>query len=315
MSYVSNFIILVGSYMDRYTSPSPKDTSGSNASTSMPLEKMDAAANVDTFGILIGSDNTAVGVLDYFLGSQHVDSAFDHGVTTIDSLNLATDPMTFRVTRSFVNVSGGNLTVEECCMVLYNSSYSDYVMIARDLTGSQVKADGTTITITYTLEVTLPWTKNFIRGLKRGFDNDSSQTFVDTDGDTITISTQAACMNTRALADVTDTGLLIGDSNSAVTLSDNSISQLVTNWRHYAQTKCGQSNVADAGTGVSSFMVYRQFKNETGSSDVVEEVGLVAEGSGSSGRILLARWLTGGITVANNESIVIYMTPQVDTDL
>ena len=149
--------------------PSIKATSGADWCVGIGTHgynlRMNGPANNDIYGIVIGTDGTAVNVSDYRMGSQIHQGIgpeqMDHLVCSIASSVVADPNCDFLVSRSFANNSGGSITVRESgiyvwmerCVSPFN--WYDYACVVRDVFGSpQAVPDGGGITINYTLRVT-----------------------------------------------------------------------------------------------------------------------------------------------------------------
>lgn len=123
---------------------------------------VDAAEDDDTYGVVVGSDNTAEDNLDYALNTQIADGQaageLDYSAHTwITSAEVGAN-VDFKVQRPFINNSGGNVTIEEAGIYIStrdNTSANRIVCIVRDTTGTVTVADGQTATISYTFRTTV----------------------------------------------------------------------------------------------------------------------------------------------------------------
>jgi len=117
-----------------------KDTAGaiktpSGDSTDYTALRCTAPAAVDTYGIVVGLDNTAVDIADYALASKCANGAganeFNYGGPV--SFNISSDAASNSVivTRTFANNSGSDITVKEIGLIVYNSA--GYFLILRDI--------------------------------------------------------------------------------------------------------------------------------------------------------------------------------------
>lgn len=75
--------------------------------------------------------------------------------------------------------------------------------------------------------------------------------------------------------------------------------------------------------GTARVTFFRHFTNDSGADITIKEAGIVAhttyddhaaEGIDTEGSYLLARWLTGDITVRPNETLVVYWQPAIQAD-
>jgi len=127
--------------------------------------RMNGGANIDNYGIVIGTDGTAVTISDYAMGSQiHQGTGpgqMDH-LATLIAASVVSDPdCDFLLSRSFANNSGGSITVRESGIYVWLErcvspfTWYDYGCVVRDVFASpQDVPDGGGITINYTLRVT-----------------------------------------------------------------------------------------------------------------------------------------------------------------
>jgi len=127
---------------------------------------VDAIEDDDTYGIVVGSDNTAVDNLDYKLNTQIADGQaageLDYSSHTwVTSAEVGAN-IDFKVQRPFINNSGGNVTIEEAGIYTYTwcrkgDAYdTGYIFcIVRELTGTITVADGQTATISFTFRTTV----------------------------------------------------------------------------------------------------------------------------------------------------------------
>ena len=133
-----------------------KDTSGaiqtpSGNFTDYNTLRCTAPAAVDTYGIVVGLDNTAVDIADYALISKCANGAganeFNYGGPV--SFNVSSDATSNSVivTRTFANNSGNDIVVKEIGLIVYNNS--GYFLILRDI----IAEPGLTVVTTEELTV------------------------------------------------------------------------------------------------------------------------------------------------------------------
>ena len=123
--------------------------------------KFKAAADEDLIGIVIGTGSTAVTINDFKLDSQIMNGTgpgqMRHLVSTPGWPSVASSSCDFLTSRTFLNNSGGSITVRESgiyCRVK-GPTYYGYACIVRDvLASSQAVPDGGSITVDYTLRIT-----------------------------------------------------------------------------------------------------------------------------------------------------------------
>jgi len=113
-------------------------------------------------GIIVGSNNTAVTT-----GDNALNTRINHGVaagellyggTEIFGLTFANPNGSFTIRRFFENVSGGDVTVQECgiyCPGWNAAEYTYQFCIARDITGAIVVATTEILEVTYTVQITV----------------------------------------------------------------------------------------------------------------------------------------------------------------
>ena len=117
-----------------------KDTAGviqkpSGNSTDYNIFRCTASAAVDTYGIVVGLDNTAVDIADYALASKCANGAganeFNYGGPV--GFNISSDDTSNSVivTRTFANNSGNDIVVKEVGLIVYNNN--GYFLILRDI--------------------------------------------------------------------------------------------------------------------------------------------------------------------------------------
>lgn len=116
-----------------------------------------AGAGIVTYGIIVGTGNTAPAITDYVLqtpiahgvgAGQLQYSAMAYGAPAHDTITSQ-----FTLTRNFANGSGGAITVYETglyCRGYYTDSTVGYFCIVRDVVGAGIAiANGSTLTLNY----------------------------------------------------------------------------------------------------------------------------------------------------------------------
>jgi len=125
---------------------------------------VDALEDDDTYGIVVGSDNTAEDNLDYKLNTQIADGAvageLDYSAHTFITSAEVGANVDFQIQRPFINNSGGNVTIEEAGIYIKtifsaNAATAWIFCIVRDTTGTVTVADGQTATVDYTFRTTV----------------------------------------------------------------------------------------------------------------------------------------------------------------
>ena len=122
------------------------------------LISVNAPADDANYGIWIGYGTTPVSPEDYTLNSKAPTTDFSYNTSTVEDVVYDSSGGTFRVVRTFTNISGATKTISEIALVFheYDKTPADrYFMIARDIlpeTGVYVP-DGGTITVRYVISV------------------------------------------------------------------------------------------------------------------------------------------------------------------
>jgi len=116
-----------------------------------------AGSGDDTFGVMIGTDDTAVSVNDYNMkvkiGNGTGSGQMVYGTSTLEAPTVVDSTIRWRLTRAFTNNSGASITVKECGIAFKWRTY--YALILRDVLPSpQTVPDGATLTLRYTFSVT-----------------------------------------------------------------------------------------------------------------------------------------------------------------
>ncbi len=119
---------------------------------------MNAPAGTTTYGLRVGTGNTAVILADYAVETPiaHGTAAgqLNHLVCSVAQSVTAAPSCYFIVQRVFANYSGGSITVREAA--IYTKMVTWFACVARDVFGTELAVpDGGSITITWTLQVTV----------------------------------------------------------------------------------------------------------------------------------------------------------------
>ena len=139
-----------------------KDTGGTNRAIAGGKYnfKMSAPDSTGTYGIVVGTGDTAVTINDYQLETLIVQGfgagQMDHLEMTVDAAVVASPNASFSAHRSIVNNSGGPITVKETGIYVQGANGAvQYFLGIRDvLVTPQLVADGGAITVDYTMQVT-----------------------------------------------------------------------------------------------------------------------------------------------------------------
>lgn len=125
--------------------------------------RMDGVATDDSKGVMVGTGTTAVTISDYALATKIAEGTgsgqLSHGAVTFTAPSVSGSECSFTVTRVFTNGSGATITVKEIGIYVTAQSTTptvDYYLVIRDvLATTQAVPDGGSITVVYTLKVTV----------------------------------------------------------------------------------------------------------------------------------------------------------------
>ena len=172
-------------------------------------------------------------------------------------------------------------------------------------------------------------TKNWIKNWVQNINNTAYTDFKDLLGNSVTgamavtVATFTKEVNTRGGLGITDIGLIVGSSDATVTADDYQLGSQIphgssSNTVEYAAMPATSSiPVIHPLRGKAEVTYCRDFTNNSGAPIVIKEAGLVAktastsEGVTSGGSFLLARWLTGTVTLNQGEILRIYFKPTI----
>lgn len=116
----------------------------------------------DTFGVVVGTDDTPFSAEDFILGSQITHGsglgqlAYSAQSEPVTTYNTSTKKYTQTITRVFNNNSGSSITIKEIGLISrispWTTSTSSYYLMARDVLDTPVVvANGAQLTVTYEL--------------------------------------------------------------------------------------------------------------------------------------------------------------------
>ncbi|MBR6421927.1 DUF1566 domain-containing protein [bacterium] len=225
-------------------------------------------------------------------------------------------------------ITGGNGNIGE--IALYSCSGK---MLGREaVTPAFGFGVGKVVEVAWTLNfpateskaITKNWIKNFAQNIAA-----AAYTFTDMAGNTAAGSMShtgqsfAKAANCVGAAGVTDMGIIVGSGDSAVSADDNALAQLIASGTSTGELSYLAMSSVSAIAKLSvlegkTYATYvRDFTNNSTAAITVREAGLVAktavttEGVEAAGSYMLARWLTGDITVNPGETLRIYFKPTV----
>lgn len=159
-SFVKQWNELVHQHMSQ-TTVDIVDTGGTTRTVASDINDFDMsspAGNV-TYGIVFGTDDTPVTINDYALGALIAEGSgvgqLNHILTTVNASSVSAPNCDFILYRAGVNNSGTTITVKESGIYVYfGNSYR--CMVIRDVFAvAQDVPDGGSISVNYTLRVTV----------------------------------------------------------------------------------------------------------------------------------------------------------------
>ena len=117
----------------------------------------------DAYGTIVGTGTTAPTNLDYVIETPIAHGVgagqLDYNVQSFTTAGVVGPNVDFILTRTFLNGSGGDITVEEIGIYARSKNTpagdTKYFLILRDVTGGVVVANGLTLTVTITLRTTV----------------------------------------------------------------------------------------------------------------------------------------------------------------
>jgi len=126
-----------------------------------PMMDVNAAANKDDYGIVVGTSDEAVGYDDYNLKAriEHGTGAGQllYGATIFETPWKDETEYKFRINRSFTNNSGASITVKEVGLIARFVEPTYFALLIRDVLDSPVSIpDGATLTVRYVIKIVVP---------------------------------------------------------------------------------------------------------------------------------------------------------------
>ena len=315
-----------------------------------------AAVAIATYGILVGTDTGAVypkDIANYKLGTQiaHGTGAgqLSHSNHSIVGSSVTATDSIAGITRTFANVSGGSITVNEIGLASkmnWESSTDRYFMLIRDLLAAPVVvAHGESLTISYRIKCTI---NTNVGGFIRQFVSLMARQWAqvadickDTAGQTLTLG---ACpwpfwmtshggygRNVQFLVgsgwsnsgEADNMGIVIGSDGSAVSPAHyNMIAQIrsgeIAGTMMYYGTAVYGCEI-NVGADTAFFLVEAMFKNVSGGTITVNEVGLVCQGLipndsyPNANLYCIARNKVAATAVADDETLRVTYTISIAT--
>lgn len=163
-SYVEQWNQIVNVQFISADSQTVKDIEGINRSATTHGGNLRASAGIGvvTTGIRVGKGTTAVAIDDYALetplGEGTGTDEFNHQLVQFTAPSVAGSTCSFTITRTMINNSGATISgIREIgCYIGLWAAGSEYALGFRDvLPGALAAPDGGSITVTYTISVTV----------------------------------------------------------------------------------------------------------------------------------------------------------------
>jgi len=165
-SYVIQFLEIIEGLFSR-SNPAVTATDVANAESIIvglnntnSYGRVDAAVGDDTYGIVIGTNAgvSAEDNEDYALDTKILNGAgggqLNYQAVTFVVPRAVGPNIDFDVLRTFVNASGGTITVKEIGIIIKNTDDTKYHLLLRDVVADEPVDDAETLTVIYTLRTT-----------------------------------------------------------------------------------------------------------------------------------------------------------------
>lgn len=122
--------------------------------------RIDALVNIDDYGIVVGTGDTAETNTDYKLDTQLTEGVgagnITHGEQVIEAVAEVGANVDLEVKRSFVNNTGSTITIKEAGLYMKSGRFAAYFCIIRDVLPASVDVpDKCALTVYYTLRTTV----------------------------------------------------------------------------------------------------------------------------------------------------------------
>lgn len=303
------------------------DTSGVTKQDNTHQNIVNAADNDDDYGIWVGTDDAAVAISDYTLGTKvaHGTGAaqLDYGENQFIAATMDGTDIVYKTWRTFFNDSGGTITIKEVGLVAIGGTGGAFPhLILRDIEDEDSQAinvavaDQETLTITYTFTSTqasgfLKQWLQLLESTNRGTTANVSIKYVGGSG--ASVGFKATTYNTYLdlSADASDDefGVVIGSDGSALDSEDYELGTLIADGSGPGQLDYSAVDYEDLATSGAdvTFVFKRPFTNHSGATVTIEEVGLYTAGDGTK-RFMIVRTLTGTLALADEESVTVKYT-------
>lgn len=287
-------------------------------------------ANSNAIGIVCGSSSTAVALNQSSLVSKIANSAgglYYETPTNCSAPVLNGSYAEITMSRQVKNYSASPITINE-----YGIEYSNNMIFCRDVitTGASLAVNysrNITYTLKFPVSTSKAWLKNFMTNIQSTYNRVSMQytdrtgTLVRPNNNTTFFDWWLFCnYSVRAAAGSSNYGIIVGTGNANVDWENdynlttpivhgNGAGQLY----HSACADDPSRYKAPYTSGTSRIVEWwRDFTNNSGNSITVNEAGVACYSvSELAYNVMIARWLTGGITVPNGEALRIKFKPKV----
>ena len=158
-SFTQHFLNIIYCQASQTTLGGQNDTGGVSRTMGPQAQNISfaAAAADGTYGLVVGTSDTAVNIGDTALAAKIAHGTgsgqLSHGTVTINTPSTVSGTRSFTMQRVFTNNSGSNILIKE--IGLYAKSYGGYIfLVERTLATSTITA-GTSGTLTYTIQITV----------------------------------------------------------------------------------------------------------------------------------------------------------------
>jgi len=162
-SLVQAFINGIRMFMVTGIGDSLPDTSGTSRTVYRDTDDfwVNAPAGDSNYGVVVGTDPTAVDLTQYALLAQLTEGTgvgnISHQATTVTSPVYTATKCSFHIQRSFINNTGALITVRETGLygILVSGGVNYPYMFARDVITAIDLADGETLFVDYEFEISV----------------------------------------------------------------------------------------------------------------------------------------------------------------
>jgi len=167
-SYVIQFLEQLEAFLDADLTKEATDVVGAESLVSGGVAapafgRMDAPALNDVYGVVVGTNagTTAEDNLNYALDTKIAHSGIgaagcmNYQAVTFVAPHEDAGNIDLHITRTFLNETGGGITVKEIGIICKNSVDTKYHLLLRDVVADELVNDGETLTVVYTLRTTV----------------------------------------------------------------------------------------------------------------------------------------------------------------